>query len=179
MFRFICTQFHAGFQTFWMRLFSLWTLIAFSISLLQYQFANLKNDGYNKTGKGLLKLQLINQREDWPSEASVDQPEGRFLVRTLFRRSHRGKRRKDKHLLNFPALWHVSVILLHHIFPSLSFSILYFFRERVLARISLRGDFQSCIQQPKLIAVSNKVAFANPKARLSTHVWRRGSLGMK
>jgi hypothetical protein len=30
---------------------------------LQYQFANFKNDGYNKTGKGYLKLQLINQRE--------------------------------------------------------------------------------------------------------------------
>jgi acid phosphatase type 7 len=32
---------------------------------LQYQFANFKNDGYNKTGKGYLKLQLINQREDF------------------------------------------------------------------------------------------------------------------
>jgi hypothetical protein len=35
------------------------------ISSLQYQFANFKNDGYNKTGKGYLKLQLINQREDF------------------------------------------------------------------------------------------------------------------
>jgi hypothetical protein len=32
---------------------------------LQYQFANFKNDDYNKTGKGYLKLQLINQREDF------------------------------------------------------------------------------------------------------------------
>jgi hypothetical protein len=32
---------------------------------LQYQFANFKNDGYNMTGKGYLKLQLINQREDF------------------------------------------------------------------------------------------------------------------
>lgn len=31
----------------------------------QYQFANFKNDNYNKSGKGSLKLQLINQREDF------------------------------------------------------------------------------------------------------------------
>lgn len=35
------------------------------VSSLQYQFANFENDGYNKTGKGYLKLQLINQREDF------------------------------------------------------------------------------------------------------------------
>lgn len=32
---------------------------------MQYQFATFKNDGYNKTGKGYLKLQLINQRGDF------------------------------------------------------------------------------------------------------------------
>jgi hypothetical protein len=33
--------------------------------LSQYQFAKFKNDGYSKSGKGYLKLQLINQREDF------------------------------------------------------------------------------------------------------------------
>ena len=32
---------------------------------ISVQFANFKNDDYNKTGKGSLKLQLINQREDF------------------------------------------------------------------------------------------------------------------
>jgi hypothetical protein len=32
---------------------------------IKYQFANFNNDGYNKSGKGYLKLQLINQREDF------------------------------------------------------------------------------------------------------------------
>jgi hypothetical protein len=45
------------------------TLTGFSphifIHSLQYQFANFKNDDYNKTGKGYLNLQLINQREDF------------------------------------------------------------------------------------------------------------------
>ncbi|KAF8776696.1 hypothetical protein HU200_003424 [Digitaria exilis] len=36
-----------------------------AMSSFQYQFANFKNDNYNKTGKGSLKLQLINQREDF------------------------------------------------------------------------------------------------------------------
>jgi hypothetical protein len=35
------------------------------ISFLQYQFAKFKNEGYTKSGKGNLKLQLINQREDF------------------------------------------------------------------------------------------------------------------
>ncbi|EES16213.1 hypothetical protein BDA96_08G155000 [Sorghum bicolor] len=60
---------------------------------IKYQFANFTNDGYNKTGKGYLKLQLINQREDF------------------------------------------------------SFAL-----------------FSGGLLKPKLIAVSNKVAFANPKA---------------
>ena len=34
-------------------------------SSLQYQFAKFKNDDYSKSGKGNLKLQLINQREDF------------------------------------------------------------------------------------------------------------------
>ncbi|EMS57889.1 putative inactive purple acid phosphatase 27 [Triticum urartu] len=32
---------------------------------IKYQFAKFKNDGYNRSGKGNLKLQLINQREDF------------------------------------------------------------------------------------------------------------------
>ncbi|VAI13938.1 unnamed protein product [Triticum turgidum subsp. durum] len=32
---------------------------------IKYQFAKFKNDGYSKSGKGYLKLQLINQREDF------------------------------------------------------------------------------------------------------------------
>uniref|UniRef100_M8CBW0 Purple acid phosphatase n=1 Tax=Aegilops tauschii TaxID=37682 RepID=M8CBW0_AEGTA len=32
---------------------------------IKYQFAKFKNDGYGKSGKGYLKLQLINQREDF------------------------------------------------------------------------------------------------------------------
>uniref|UniRef100_A0A804LQW5 Purple acid phosphatase n=1 Tax=Zea mays TaxID=4577 RepID=A0A804LQW5_MAIZE len=60
---------------------------------IKYQFATFKNDGYNKTGKGYLKLQLINQRGDF------------------------------------------------------SFAL-----------------FSGGLLKPKLIAVSNKVAFANPKA---------------
>ncbi|KAF3333942.1 nucleotide pyrophosphatase/phosphodiesterase isoform X1 [Carex littledalei] len=32
---------------------------------IKYQFANFKNKNYSKTGKGLLKLQLINQRADF------------------------------------------------------------------------------------------------------------------
>uniref|UniRef100_A0A804MQX2 Purple acid phosphatase n=1 Tax=Zea mays TaxID=4577 RepID=A0A804MQX2_MAIZE len=60
---------------------------------IKYQFANFENDGYNKTGKGYLKLQLINQREDF------------------------------------------------------SFAL-----------------FSGGLSKPKLISVSNKVAFANPKA---------------
>ncbi|GJN35274.1 hypothetical protein PR202_gb24026 [Eleusine coracana subsp. coracana] len=32
---------------------------------IKYQFANFKNEEYNETGKGHLKLQLINQREDF------------------------------------------------------------------------------------------------------------------
>jgi hypothetical protein len=45
--------------------FSTLTVFFLPISSLQYQFANFKNDGYNNTGKGYLKLQLINQREDF------------------------------------------------------------------------------------------------------------------
>uniref|UniRef100_A0A0E0MNX4 Multifunctional fusion protein n=1 Tax=Oryza punctata TaxID=4537 RepID=A0A0E0MNX4_ORYPU len=60
---------------------------------IKYQFANFNNDGYNKSGKGYLKLQLINQREDF------------------------------------------------------SFAL-----------------FSGGLLKPKLIAVSNKVAYANPKA---------------
>lgn len=33
--------------------------------LLQYQFANHSNPNYKRTGKGSLKLQLINQRSDF------------------------------------------------------------------------------------------------------------------
>ncbi|CAM0949415.1 unnamed protein product [Alopecurus aequalis] len=68
---------------------------------IKYQFAKFKNDGYSKSGKGYLKLQLINQREDF------------------------------------------------------SFAL-----------------FSGGLLKPKLIAISNKVAFANPKAP-STHVWRK------
>ncbi|KAJ8514021.1 hypothetical protein OPV22_004455 [Ensete ventricosum] len=32
---------------------------------IKYQYANYKNDDYNKTGRGSLKLQLINQRADF------------------------------------------------------------------------------------------------------------------
>lgn len=32
---------------------------------LQYQFANFSNPNYKDTGKGSLKLQLINQRSDF------------------------------------------------------------------------------------------------------------------
>ncbi|KAL6623537.1 hypothetical protein ACP70R_033416 [Stipagrostis hirtigluma subsp. patula] len=32
---------------------------------IKFQFANFKNDGYNKSGKGSLRLQLINQRADF------------------------------------------------------------------------------------------------------------------
>jgi hypothetical protein len=76
---------------------------------IKYQFANFNNDGYNKSGKGYLKLQLINQREDF----SFALFSGGLL-----------KVKQKWLLLNF------------------------------------------CIQhlKPKLIAVSNKVAFANPKA---------------
>jgi len=61
---------------------------------LQYQFANLKKMiGYNKTGKGYLKFQLINQRED-------------FSLKLFFRRPLEGNIKKDAfihipHLLNF------------------------------------------------------------------------------
>ncbi|XP_039116955.1 probable inactive purple acid phosphatase 1 [Dioscorea cayenensis subsp. rotundata] len=34
-------------------------------SPIKFQYANYKDNGYNKTGKGSLKLQLINQREDF------------------------------------------------------------------------------------------------------------------
>jgi hypothetical protein len=34
-------------------------------SHLQFQYANFRNDAYNKSGKGSLRLQLINQRADF------------------------------------------------------------------------------------------------------------------
>ncbi|KAJ0963493.1 hypothetical protein J5N97_028615 [Dioscorea zingiberensis] len=34
-------------------------------SPIKFQYANYKNNAYNKTGKGSLKLQLINQRDDF------------------------------------------------------------------------------------------------------------------
>uniref|UniRef100_A0A0E0FDF3 Multifunctional fusion protein n=1 Tax=Oryza meridionalis TaxID=40149 RepID=A0A0E0FDF3_9ORYZ len=60
---------------------------------IKYQYANFNNNGYSKSGKGKLKLQLINQREDF------------------------------------------------------SFAL-----------------FSGGLKNPKLVAVSNKIAFANPKA---------------
>jgi hypothetical protein len=100
-----------------------WIFHVFFLS--QYQFAKFKNDGYSKSGKGYLKLQLINQREDF----SFALFSGGLLK------------------VNFSIVSeNLSALQQLHCYSEETFILLPIW------------------SQPKLIAVSNKVAFTNPKA---------------
>lgn len=88
---------------------------------LQFQYANFNNADYNRSGKGLLRLQLINQREDFSFALFSG---GLSAV---------GFQHISSHILNSFWNWH--------------FSWQFFM-----------------LLQPKLIAISNKVSFQNPKA---------------